>query len=112
MKVKFDEYSICEEMKVANSFFSRLIGLMFKKEMKGYDGLLIKRCNSIHTFFMMFNIDAIFMNKDNEVIRIYKSIKPWRMTRIVWKATQVLELRPGTTPENLKKGDVLTICTS
>ncbi|EQC51248.1 hypothetical protein M901_1095 [Bacteriovorax sp. DB6_IX] len=85
---------------------------MFKKEMKNYDGLLIRPCNSIHTFFMRFSIDAVFLNKDFKVIRIYRDLKPWRMTTIIWKANQVLELRAGTLPDNVKEGDSLTVCTN
>jgi uncharacterized membrane protein (UPF0127 family) len=112
MKVEVNGKILSHELKIASSFFSRLIGLMFKKGMQGYDGLLIKQCNSIHTFFMFFTIDAIFLNKNNEVIKIYRNLKPWRMTRIVWRASQCLELNGGTIPDNLKEGDSLSICTN
>lgn len=112
MKVEANNKILSHDLRVASSFFSRLIGLMFKKEMKGYDGLLIKQCNSIHTFFMLFTIDAVFLNKNNEVIKVYRNLKPWRMTRIVWRASQVLELNAGTVPNDLKEGDSLNICTS
>lgn len=112
MKVEVNGKTLSYELKIASSFFSRLIGLMFKKGMKDYDGLLIKQCNSIHTFFMFFTIDAIFLNKNNEVIKIYRNLKPWRMTRIVWRASQCLELNAGTIPDDLKEGDSLSICTN
>jgi uncharacterized membrane protein (UPF0127 family) len=112
VEVRIGENIISNDMRIANGFFSRMIGLMFKKKMQGYDSLLIKRCNSIHTFFMLFSIDAIFLNKDYKVIKIYKNLKPWRMTRVVWKASQVLELYSGTVPEGLKEGDSITVCTN
>ncbi|WP_053335841.1 DUF192 domain-containing protein [Bacteriovorax sp. DB6_IX] len=112
MKVKLGEQFISQQTRLANNPISRMIGLMFKKEMKNYDGLLIRPCNSIHTFFMRFSIDAVFLNKDFKVIRIYRDLKPWRMTTIIWKANQVLELRAGTLPDNVKEGDSLTVCTN
>jgi len=112
VKVKLGEQFISQQTRLANNPISRMIGLMFKKEMKNYDGLLIRPCNSIHTFFMRFSIDAVFLNKDFKVIRIYRDLKPWRMTTIIWKANQVLELRAGTLPDNVKEGDSLTVCTN
>lgn len=112
MKVKLGEQFISQQTRLANNPISRMIGLMFKKEMKNYDGLLIRPCNSIHTFFMRFSIDAVFLNKDFKVIRIYRDLKPWRMTTIIWKANQVLELKAGTLPDNVKEGDSLTVCTN
>lgn len=100
---------IASKIKIASSFFDRLIGLMFKKKMSGYDALLIKRCNSIHTFFMLFPIDVIFLNNHYEVVRIIRSMVPWRMTRLYFRASQVLELDAGTIDPNLQVGDRLEV---
>ena len=112
MKVRWKEKYICESMKIADSFLSRLKGLMFLKEFVGFDGLLIKQCNSIHMFFMNFAIDAIFLNEELKVIKIYRGIRPWRMTRLLFGATQVLEIPAGNCPEDLQKGDILELCTN
>ena len=53
---------------VADTFLKRLMGYMFRKE-PHHEALMIKPCNSIHTFFMKFNIDVIFVNKNMEVIK-------------------------------------------
>ena len=103
------DIQIASKIKIASSFFDRLIGLMFKKKMKDYDALLIKRCNSIHTFFMLFAIDVIFLNRHYEVVKIIRSMKPWRMTLLYFKASQVLELDAGTIDHNLKVGDRLEV---
>ena len=83
---------ICNKAKVAETLLSRTIGLMFSKKMQGFDGLLIKQCNSIHTFFMKYPIDVVFLSKDYMVIDYVKKILPWRMTWMRFKASQVLEL--------------------
>ena len=112
MKVMCNGKEICKSMKVASSFTSRMIGLMFKKEMEGFDGLLIKKCNSIHTFFMRYSLDIVFLDKKMKVVRVYRGIKPWRATRIVWGATQVLELVSGTLLEEVQIGDEIEVCTN
>ena len=54
------------------SFFSRLKGFMFTKNID--KALLFDRCNSIHTFFMKENIDVIMCDKDNRVLFFYKDL--------------------------------------
>lgn len=86
------------------SFFERLKGLMFQKKINY--GLLIKPCNSIHTFFMKTAIDVCFLTKDGEVLEIKNNMLPWRMTRMYFKAHKVLE-GPAGSLKVLKKGMVL-----
>lgn len=82
---KFEGYNIiyCE------TFFRRFMGLMFKKNIRY--GLLFKNCNSIHTFFMKENIDVIFLDKKNNIIKRHYSVKPWNIL-ICKKASSVLEI--------------------
>ena len=54
------------------SFFTRLKGFMFKKNID--NALLFNKCNSIHTFFMKENIDVIMCNKDNEILYYYNNL--------------------------------------
>jgi len=111
--IKFKDEVLCENLKVADDFISRLIGLMFKKDMYGFDGLLIKQCNSIHTFFMRYAIDIIFLDKEYKVVKVIEDIKPWRATLMYFKASQVLELKSGTLKSRIKKDDQLEmICTN
>ncbi|MBF0312505.1 MAG: DUF192 domain-containing protein [Oligoflexia bacterium] len=98
----------------ANSFFDRLLGLMFKHEMKMpdgsiFDGLIIEQCNSIHTCFMKFSIDAIFLDNKNRVVKYHKNLKPWRITPIYLKANKVLELKSGTIKDPIQIGDRIEI---
>jgi hypothetical protein len=85
--------------RVADTFFPRLLGLMFRRDLPAGEGLLITRCNAIHTLFMRFPIDAAFLDRDGAVVRVVRDIKPWRP--FVWggrRAWQVLEIRAGTAP--------------
>lgn len=111
--IKFKDEILCKDLKIADDFLSRLIGLMFKKEMSGFDGLLIKQCNSIHTFFMRYAIDIIFLDKEFKVVKVIENMKPWRATLMYFKASQVLELNSGTLMNKIKKDDQLEIiCTN
>lgn len=98
---------LAKEAQVAESFFERLKGLMFIKEMKGLDGLLIMNTNSVHNCFVRFPLDLIFVNKDMQVVKIIKNFKPWRFTRIYFKARHVLELPAGAAIDAVKEGDQL-----
>jgi len=60
-------------LKIANSFWTKLKGFMFKKNIDY--ALLFKNCNGIHTFFMKEEIDVILTDKDNNILYLYPSLK-------------------------------------
>jgi uncharacterized membrane protein (UPF0127 family) len=84
------------DLKVADTFGSRFLGLMGKKSISPGSGLLIVPCNSIHMLFMRFPIDAVFLDGANSVVYIAEGIRPWHISKIVPKAHSVLELPSGT----------------
>ena len=84
---------ICKEMKVASSFYSRLKGLMFSLELPECDGFLISPCNSIHTFFMLYSLDILFLDKNFKVVKSIYGLKPWRITWMYFSAHHVLEMK-------------------
>ncbi|MCA0987528.1 DUF192 domain-containing protein [Guptibacillus algicola] len=79
----------------ADTFATRLRGLMFRKRPLDLEALLITPCNSIHMCFMHFPIDAVFLNKENHVIKLIPNLKPWRFVLPVKDAHSVLELPCG-----------------
>lgn len=97
------------EVALAESFFERLKGLMFVKSMKGFDGLLIKNCNSVHNCFVRFSLDLVFVDSDFKIIRILRGFKPWRFSWIYWRARHVFEFPGGTIGDDIKEGDLLEI---
>lgn len=97
--------SNCE---VASTFFARLRGLQFRKELPPGHGMLITPCNSIHMFFMRFPIDALFIDPENRIVHICEGIKPWRVSGNVKGACCVLELPSGTVSSTgTAAGDIL-----
>ncbi len=102
---------ICEKMLVANKIFDRMKGLMFSTELPDCDGFLIAPCNSIHTFFMLYDLDVLFLDNNFKVIKAIYNLSPWKMTWIYLKANQVLEMKAGTLKKDIKTGDQLeAIC--
>ena len=78
--------------KVARTLFARMKGLIGTKRLPPGEGMLILRCNAIHTFFMSIPINAIFLDREDRVVKVVRNIRPWRP--FVWgglRARQVLE---------------------
>lgn len=109
MKISSGNIVVASNVKLASGMIDRMIGLMFKKEMNGFDGLLIDPCNSIHTFFMRYPLDLLFIGKDNKIIKVIRDMQPWRMTWMYYKSHKVLELKAGTLPLAIKEGDILEV---
>lgn len=101
---------IADDVKVADNFVTRTFGLIPKSSLSEGEGLLIKPCCSIHTFFMKFAIDVLFVNKKNEIVALYENVKPWRILPIHFSSHYVIELSAGTiTAKNITKHDIISI---
>lgn len=92
---------IVEKLFIANSFWPRMKGLMGKKDLAEDEGLLLVPCNSVHSMFMRFPIDLLFLDRELKIIRIIERFKPWKATPIFRDCYQVVELRSGIV---VKKG--------
>ncbi|MDD3436711.1 MAG: DUF192 domain-containing protein [Candidatus Gastranaerophilales bacterium] len=99
---------IAKDAKTAENFFTRTLGLIFKKIILPEEGLIIKPCCSVHTFFMQFAIDVIFVDKNNEIIAIYENVLPNRVLPIHFNSFYVIELLAGQISEkNIHAGDII-----
>jgi len=88
--------TLATNVRVADTLFTRMKGLLGKKELPKGQALWIKPCFSVHTFFMKFPIDVVFLNKTNQVIAAVSNLSPNRMTRLYPQSFSVLELPTGT----------------
>lgn len=101
---------VVDNLKIANTFKERFWGLMFRKRLPGNEGLMLLGCNAIHTCFMRFAIDVVFMDINHRVIRIREKIRPWQLSGFVPKAYIALELPEGTVGrKNITIGDILIL---
>lgn len=101
---------VAKRVSVANTFFSRMRGLIGKSFLANDEALVITKCTSIHMFFMRFPIDAIFVDSDNQVVGIVSGIKPFQLSKIYWKASFVIEIAAGViSVSKTGVGDILEI---
>lgn len=79
----------------AETFRLRLLGLMFRAGLPQGEGLLIRPCRAVHTHFMRFPIDVLFLDRENRVVHIIPAMAPWKLSPTVKAADAVLELPAG-----------------
>lgn len=80
--------------KVARTFCERARGLIGTRDLAPGEGLLIERCNAIHTLFMSFPIDAVFLDSHGRIVKTVRGIRPWRFfVWGGWRARSVLETK-------------------
>jgi uncharacterized membrane protein (UPF0127 family) len=79
----------------ADTFWKRSIGLIGLRSLNPGQGLLLRPCGSIHTCFMRFPLDVIFLDTRNRVVRTRKHVKPWRLAWGGWHAHAVIEVQSG-----------------
>lgn len=91
------------DAEVAESLGARLRGLIGRRALPPGRGLLIPRCNAIHTLFMRFPIRATFLDRQGNVVKVVRNVRPGRL--LVWggwRAVQVLETaEDAARPENM-----------
>jgi uncharacterized membrane protein (UPF0127 family) len=93
--------------RVATSFASRFRGLMGVAELPPGRGLLLPGTTSVHTHFMRFPIDVLFLDSERRIVSIVKALRPWRLAAAK-AADSVLELAAGECERfGLAEGDVL-----
>lgn len=94
-------------MTKADDCASRSRGLLGRKSLAAEEALWIVPCPMIHTFFMKFPIDVLFLDSDLRVRRVIEDLRPWRLTPWVWAASSVLELKGGVLKGSVRVGDRL-----
>jgi uncharacterized membrane protein (UPF0127 family) len=92
--VRSDDRVVCERCRVADHPLSRMRGLLGRSDLPQGEGVLLRPAGSIHTFFMRFPIDAVFLGEDDEVLEVVPRLKAWRAAGVKG-AKSVLELAAG-----------------
>jgi len=87
---------LARKLFVAATVLSRAKGLLGRESLLEGEGLLIRPCKGIHTFFMKFPIDVVFLDKNNRILETVANIPPHRMTKVLLLATSAIELPAGT----------------
>src|SRR5208283_4619516 len=111
---KTRETFVATEATVADSYLRRLVGLLGKTKRWARlgTGLWIVPSRGVHTIGMLFPIDLIFLSKEKEVLHTEEHVRPFRISKVMLKASSVLELPPHTIYRSgTQVGDRLEIVT-
>ena len=93
----------------AGTLAKRLLGWMFRQEPVN-QGLLLSPCSSIHTFFMRFDIDVVFLDSQNKVVAKEENIQPYKIVFPVKGSIKTLELPANSIKKlSIKPGDIVTL---
>ncbi len=100
---------VCERCVVADSAPTRMRGLLGRRRLDSGEGLLLRPAPAVHTWFMRFPIDAVFLDGELTVLHVRERLRPWRMAG--WRgARAVLELPAGASERlGLATGDRLEV---
>jgi uncharacterized membrane protein (UPF0127 family) len=98
-----------EAVEVADTSEKRRVGLLRHERLAPGEGLWIKPCESVHTFFMKFAIDLVYIDKKLKVRKVCRAVPPWRLSACL-TAHSILELPAGTIERTgTQAGDELSI---
>jgi uncharacterized membrane protein (UPF0127 family) len=86
---------LATRMEVADSGSRRSKGLLGRAQLSPGEGLWILPCEAVHTFFMQFPIDLVYLDRKNRIRKLSSAVPPWRLSAC-FSAHSVLELIPGT----------------
>ncbi|HAF11343.1 MAG TPA: DUF192 domain-containing protein [Chloroflexi bacterium] len=91
---------LATDCRIADSFLSRGIGLLFHSRLAEGEALRITKTSNITMFFMRFPIDAIFLDRRGTVVRAASDLRPWVLSIAARGAAEVVELRAGMIAES------------
>ncbi len=101
---------VADQTRVADSIRTRFWGLLGRRSLPEGHGLLLRPSTSIHTAFMRFTIDVVFLDKRNRVVKVVPEVKPFRIAGTWRGGHSTLELPAGAAAQaQVERGDQLVI---
>ncbi len=99
---------LADHVESADSFMARLKGLLGRRSLPRGTGLLLRPCNSIHSFFVRFSFDVLFLDSNCKVVHQIERMRPFRISPVVKGVRMTLELPAGSISRSgTKIGDQL-----
>ena len=95
IRVERSRELLAQRARMAFSPLERGIGLLNRERLDSDEALVIRSCSSIHTCFMRFPIDVVFIDRQWRVVATKRDLKPWRTAMVLWGAWSVIELPGG-----------------
>jgi uncharacterized membrane protein (UPF0127 family) len=97
----------------ADRAWSRMVGLLGRRSLAEDEGLLLTPCTSIHTFFMRFPIDVLYLDREHVVLKAVRALRPFRFSACLRGCHSVLELPAGAIETSgTRVGDRLALAPS
>jgi uncharacterized protein len=89
---------LATDIRVADTHWTRLRGLVATNpdSFTLGQGLWILPCHGVHSWFMRFPIDAIYLDQANNVVHVEENLKPWRFAKVCMDSASVLEVPART----------------
>lgn len=101
---------LAERVVLANTFLSRLRGLIGRRRLAPAEALWLRPCNGVHTWWMHYAIDVIFLDRELRIVKLVENMRPFRLTAPHRAARSVLEMSAHTISQaRLNVGDHLEI---
>ena len=101
---------LADQAEMADTFFKRLIGLLDRKSLNKGEALILRPANCIHSLFMRFSIDLLFLSESGKVIAVFPSFKPFRISPPYFQSISVIELPEATIQlTNTQPGDIIQV---
>ena len=104
------QVTLADTAALANRPWTRMRGLLGRAELHPGAGLIIRPCQGVHTWFMQFAIDVLYVDRHDSVCRVVQDLAPNRAGPVVWDAAYVIELPAGTAASTgTRQGDQLEL---
>ena len=101
---------VTKNAELADSFFTRFRGLMFRESIAQDYALFITPCNQIHMLNMKFALDVIYLAESGEVLKIERNVQPGKICKTVKQAKSVIEVNAFAAAKlGIHEGDILKI---
>lgn len=101
---------MADNLVLANTALRRLRGLMGRKALAPNEALWLRPCNSIHTFWMRFAIDVVWLDRKLRIVKLVRNLRPFRLTLPASQAASIIELPAYSIAQhNLRVGDELRV---
>jgi len=86
---------LATSMELANTDAKRRKGLLGRDGLSSGGGMWICPCEAVHTFWMRFPIDLVYLDRKNRIRKLVSEVRPWRLSGCL-RAHSVIELPSGT----------------
>jgi uncharacterized membrane protein (UPF0127 family) len=98
---------VIEKLAIADRFWSRFLGLQFRRALPPGEGMLLVPCSSIHTMWLWFPIDVAMLDRTGQVLAVQGAIRPWRLVFAPRGTCAVLEAAAGNL--HLAVGEIVAL---